>query len=137
MSVFVFHRNSKTLHLDDTLIYIENPTWPINLLLQSDSLIFHPSIIIGLQPNAEAPLQFYDWMNKILEDWDFQNLCTAHIGAKIGGAHTAVHKLVKNTEKLFQGLSELHNRTTLFSSLIAEFSEPVGQLVEFLSTIIS
>lgn len=137
MSVFVYHRDSKTLHVDDTLIYVENLTWPINILLQPGTLIFHPSIFIGLYPNAEAPLQFLDWMKQILKDWELENLCTAHIGAKVGNAHMAVQELVTNSETLFQGLSELHNHTTLFSTLITEFSEPVGQLVEFLSSIIS
>lgn len=137
VSVFVYHSESKTLHVDDTLIYIEDPTWPINLLFQPGSLIFHPSIIIGLHPTAEAPLQFYMWMNRILKDWDFDNLCTAHIGVKVGGAHAAVQELVNNSEKLFQGFSEFHKRSALFSYLLTEFSEPVGQLVEYLSTIIS
>lgn len=137
VSVFVYHSESKTLHVDDTLIYIEAATWPISLLLQSGSLIFHPSIIIGLNKNPEAPLQFYDWMKKMLRDWHMQNLCTAHIGVKVGGAHKAIQDLVNNTEKLFQGLSELHNRSKLFSILLTELSEPVGQFAEYLSTIIT
>lgn len=79
VSVFVYHSESKTLHVDDTLVYIKANTWPINLLLQPGSLIFHPSIIIGLNPDSEAPLQFYNWMNQMLEDWNFDNLCTAHV----------------------------------------------------------
>lgn len=63
----------------------------------------------GLYPTAEAPLQFRDWMNKLLEDWDFDNLCTAHMGVKMGGAHNAVKDLVIKSEKVFQDLSE-HNK---------------------------
>lgn len=137
VSVFVYHSKSKTLHVDDTLVYIEANTWPINLLLQPGSLIFHPSIIIGLNPDSEAPLQFYNWMNQLLKDWNFDNLCTAHVGVKMGGARHAVQELVKNSEKLFQGLSELHNRTSLVSFLRTDFLEPVGQFVEYLSTIIT
>lgn len=135
ISVFVYHRGSKTLHVDDTLVYIETSPWPINILLQPGSLIFHPSLIIGLHPNADAPLQFYNWMNQMLKDWDFENLCTAHVGVKIGGAHAAVQALVKNSEILFQGLSEIHH-SVLFSHLITEFSKPIGRIVEYLSTII-
>lgn len=68
--------------------------------------MFHPSMTEGgLYSTAEAPLQFRDWMLKLLEDWDFENLCTAHIGVKVGGAHNAVRDLVKQSEKLFQEIS--------------------------------
>lgn len=60
----------------------------------------------GLYPTVEAPLQFRDWMNKLLDDWDFDNLCTAHIGVKMGDAHTALKDLVNQSEKVFQELSE-------------------------------
>lgn len=137
VSVFVYHRASKTLHVDDTLVYIEAPNWPITLLVQPGSLLFHPSMIIGLKPNSEAPILFFNWMNRILKDWDIQNLCTAHIGAKIGGAHTAIKKLVDNSEILFQGLSELRSHNSLILNFLDVFSEPVGQFVEYLSAIVS
>lgn len=60
----------------------------------------------GLYRTVEAPLQFRDWMKQLLDDWDFDNLCTAHIGIKMGGAHDAVRELVNQSEKLFQELSE-------------------------------
>lgn len=60
----------------------------------------------GLYKTAEAPLQFRDWMKKMLQDWDFDNLCTAHMGIKKGGAHAAVQELVNKSEKVFQDISE-------------------------------
>lgn len=75
--------------------------------IEAGSLIFHPVIDKGgLYKTAEAPLQFRDWMKKLLEDWDFDNLCTAHIGVKAGGAHEAVRDLVNKSEKFFEDLSE-------------------------------
>lgn len=136
VSVFVYHRESKTLHVDDTLVYIEAFTLPVGLLLQPGSLIFHPSLIIGLKPNSEAPMQFVNWMNQLLDDWDIDNLCTAHIGVKIGGAGSAIRKLVENSKILFQGLSELRDRSLLFSLVLSEFSEPVGKIVEYVSTLL-
>ncbi|XP_037040368.1 uncharacterized protein LOC119077304 [Bradysia coprophila] len=109
VSIFVYHRNSKTLHVDDTLIYAEDPSWPVRLVfgVQAGSLKFHPSMADGgLYRTVEAPLQFRDWMKKLLDDWDFENLCTAHIGVKKGGAHDAVRELVNESEKLFEELSE-------------------------------
>lgn len=80
--------------------------------VETGSLIFHPSINDGgLHPTSEAPLQFRDWMNKMLQDWDFDNLCTAHMGIKMGGAHLLVQELVNRSEKLFQELSERNNKT--------------------------
>lgn len=79
ISVFVYHPASKTLHVDDTLLYGKG------------SVIFPPSMMIdGLYPTAEAPLQFRDWMKQMLNDWNFDNLCAAHMGLKAGGAHAAV-----------------------------------------------
>lgn len=110
----MYHRNSKTLHVDDTLIYAEDPSWLVRIFfgIEAGSLIFHPSINDGgLYPTAEAPLKFRDWMNKMLQDWDFDNLCTAHIGIKTDGAHLLVHELVNRSEKLFEELSERNSKT--------------------------
>lgn len=109
VSIFVYHRDSKTLHVDDTLIYAEDPSWIVRIFfgVKKGDLIFHPSMTTdGLYHTAEAPLQFRDWMKKVLQDWDFDNLCTAHLGIKMGNAHAAVQDLVNNSEKLFEDLSE-------------------------------
>jgi len=112
VSVFTYHRDSKTLHVDDTLMYADNPGILFRLFgIKTGSAMFHPSIKDdGLYPTPEAPLQFRDWMKKILEDWDFENLCTAHIGVKAGGAHAAVAELVKDSEKFFDDLSERNKK---------------------------
>lgn len=112
VSVFVYHRDSKTLHVDDTLMYGEDPGMLLRLFgLKAGSTMFHPSIKDhGLYPTVEAPFEFRDWMNKLLKDWDFDNLCTAHIGVKAGGVHAAVEELVKNSEKFFEDLSERNKK---------------------------
>lgn len=112
VSVFVHHRESKTLHVDDTLMYAENPGIMFRLFgLKAGSTVFHPSIKDnGLHPTAEAPLQFRDWMHQMLKDWDFDNLCTAHIGVKFGGARAAVEELMKNSEQFFIDLSERNKK---------------------------
>lgn len=112
ISVFVHHRDSKTLHVDDTLMYGENPGLMLKLFgMKAGSTMFHPSIKnSGLYPTAEAPLQFRDWMNQLLKDWNFENLCTAHIGVKSGGAHALVEELMKNSEKFFTDLSERNRK---------------------------
>lgn len=81
--------------------------------VKKETLIFHPAIANdGLYPTAEAPLLFRDWMKQMLNDWDFDNLCTAHVGRKVGNAHAAVEELVNNSEKLFLELSERNKKNT-------------------------
>lgn len=76
-------------------------------------MAFHPSIATtGLYPTSEAPYLFREWMRKILCDWPFENLCTAHIGVKLGGAYLDVVTLLNNTEPLFTQLSRKHKKKT-------------------------
>lgn len=45
---------------------------------------FHPSLkSVGLLPTAQAPLDFCSWVEALLRDWDFDNICTAHKGNKV------------------------------------------------------
>jgi hypothetical protein len=108
ISVFVYHPYSKTLHVDDTIMYTEDPGWILRLIgYKRGTLFFHPSMDSdGLHPNAAAPFLFRDWMKNMLNDWKFDNICTAHIGVKIGGAHEAVTTLLEKTEPVFAKLSE-------------------------------
>jgi hypothetical protein len=49
----------------------------------------------GLLPTAEAPLQFQAWVERILFDWDFDNICAAHQGNKIGGAKLQLNQTLE------------------------------------------
>ena len=74
-------------------------------------MAFHPSIKgPGLHPTPEAPLEFRNWMKTILNDWPFDNICCAHNGVKIGGAHEQVGELVNLAEPLFNKLSEKNRK---------------------------
>lgn len=110
VSVFVFHRPSRTLHVDDTIAYSDHPGFLMRLMgFKHGTMAFHPSIKgPGLYPTAEAPFEFRDWMKLILKDWPFDNICCAHNGIKIGGAHDQVAELVIQAESLFIKLSEKH-----------------------------
>lgn len=72
---------------------------------------FHPTLTgVGLYHTAEAPLQFKDFIEKIIQDWDFDNICTAHNGNKIGGAKAKLQQtLVANTPTLLR-LSEKYGK---------------------------
>lgn len=112
-SVFVYHAASKTIHDDDTVCYFPKP----GLLLRgifgakAASMTFHPTLTgVGLHHTAEAPLQFKEFIEKVIQDWDFENICTAHNGNKIGGAKAKLQKtLVANTPTLLR-LSEKYGK---------------------------
>ncbi|KMS65413.1 hypothetical protein BVRB_036240, partial [Beta vulgaris subsp. vulgaris] len=98
-NVFAYHKESKTVFNDDCI-----SKWSGCLI--RTGLHFHPSMkSVGLYPTASAPLQFKQWMKKMLDDWDFENLCTAHNSNLIGGAHQAVADLLHRTEKELDELS--------------------------------
>jgi hypothetical protein len=112
VSVFVFHRPSRTLHVDDTIIYGDRPGFLMKLIgFKHGSMAFQPSIKgPGLYPTVEAPYEFRDWMKTMLKDWPFDNICCAHSGVKTGGAHEQVVELVHNAEPLFKKLSEKNRK---------------------------
>lgn len=77
-SVLAYHRASKTLHVDDTLMYIRLP-----LLMRffglTDALSFHPTLAKALEPRPGAAQDFSQWAETLAERWqDAENLCAAH-----------------------------------------------------------
>ncbi|KAJ3094852.1 hypothetical protein HDU97_007524 [Phlyctochytrium planicorne] len=104
--VFVFHKSSKTIHIDDTVSYYTDPGFGFRMLTncQDGTMAFHLSITnVGLLPTAEAPQQFKCWVAKLLQDWDFDNVATAHNGFKIGGAKKQLQELLDSwNDKLDQ-----------------------------------
>jgi hypothetical protein len=113
-SVWVYHRASKTVHIDDTVCYFENP----GLLLKAvgkkhDHMEFHMSMSgPGLRPAPDSPKIFKNWVLDILKDWDFDNMCTAHTGNKIGGAKEALRNTLEKAEHTFQRLEKHHANDT-------------------------
>lgn len=70
-SVLVLHHASKTLHVDDTL------TW-INLPLMR-GLHFHPSLPAALARRAGAAVEFRAWARELAEQCQgVEHVCTAH-----------------------------------------------------------
>jgi len=104
--VWVYHKPSKTLHVDDTINYFDHPDALMKLAGKKTNLMeFHPSISgPGLYPTPDAPKIFKKWVTDILTDWDFDNMCCAHIGNKIGGAKEALRQALVNTEPIFKKL---------------------------------
>src|SRR5207244_2779860 len=58
--VFVYHKMSGTIHVDDTIMYSSNPGFLLRIVgFKEGSMMFHPTIRgPGLLPHPEAPFQF-------------------------------------------------------------------------------
>jgi hypothetical protein len=107
-SVWVFAQNARTLHVDDTVSYVDNPTILYKIFgKKAGSMEFHMSIKgPGLYQTEEAPEQFKQWVLDILNDWDFDNICTAHVARKIGGAKPLLEQTLKDAQPLFDKLAK-------------------------------
>jgi hypothetical protein len=112
--VWVFHEKSKSIHIDDTVMVGSNPGILLKLAgFRHGSMSFHPSIKnVGLNNTPNAPFEFRDWVKSIIKDWDFDNICTAHMGNKVGGAKKQLTEVLEKAEPLFQKLSDRNKKST-------------------------
>lgn len=83
-SVLAYHPASKTLHVDDTLMYIRLP-----LLMRffglREAFSFHLTLAKVLQKRPGAAQEFRDWASELAEHWqDAENLCAAHTATLLG-----------------------------------------------------
>jgi len=128
-SVLVYHKDSRTIHVDDTITYIPPDVGITGALLsltgwKSGYAAFHPAMKgAGLLPEIEAPYHFRDWVKGLLGAWDFDNMCTAHMGNKIGGAKEMVAELLKSTDKTFDSLVEERKEGKSESQKVAKEEE--------------
>jgi hypothetical protein len=77
-SVLVYHPASRTIHVDDTLMYIRLP-----LLMRffglSNPVSFHPTLAKVLEKRKGAVHDFRIWANQLVDNWkNAENLCAAH-----------------------------------------------------------
>ncbi len=80
-SVLVLHRASRTIHVDDTLMYVRLPL-PVRALGLRDTLLFHPTLRQALEKRKGAGQDFRGWAEELAEGWrDAENLCAAHTTA--------------------------------------------------------
>lgn len=82
-SVLAYHAGSRTMHVDDTLMYLPLPG-PLGKLKQP-ILSFHPTLAMTMERRSGAAAQFRDWAIGLAERWgDAENLCAAHSAALRG-----------------------------------------------------
>jgi hypothetical protein len=82
-SVLAYHKASKTIHSDDTLMYLRLP----GLLgkLKKPKVSFHMTLAKTLQQRPGAAVEFRSWATALAERWSAaENLCAAHSAAVAG-----------------------------------------------------
>lgn len=83
-SVLAYHPASKTIHVDDTLMYIRLPML-MRFFGLSDALSFHLTLAKVLEKRDGAVQDFRDWVAEMAKQWqDAENLCAAHTATLIG-----------------------------------------------------
>ncbi len=111
-SVLVLHPASKTIHVDDTLMYIRLPQ-VTRLFGMTDAMSFHPTLAKALEKRAGAAQDFRDWATELAERWrDAENLCAAHTATLIARENegATIHaRLVKALGKVSRTL-KAHER---------------------------
>lgn len=86
-SVLAYHRESATIHSDDTLMYLALPRL-LRLLGPGDSVGFHPTLSMALEKRAGAAAEFREWAETLIDEWgDARNLCAAHSGALLAASN--------------------------------------------------
>jgi len=112
-SVLVLHRSSKTIHSDDTVMYLRLPS-PMRLLGLGDSVSFHPTLAKALEKRAGAADDFRAWASELIERWqDAENLCAAHTAALLARDNhgDSIHtRLVKALDKISKTLKSHENK---------------------------
>ena len=112
-SVLAYHKASKTIHSDDTLMYLPLPG--VIGKLRKPQVTFHMTWSRTLEKRAGAAQDFRAWAKQLALDWqDAKHLCAAHsaalpakrndgapIAERILGALEKVEKTLKAHEKKY------------------------------------
>ncbi|MDC0661553.1 hypothetical protein [Marinobacter sp. SS21] len=82
-SVLAYHRASRTIHSDDTLMFLQLPG-PLGKL-KKPQVTFHPTLAKTLERRPGAAADFRNWAQALAARWsDAENLCAAHSATVLG-----------------------------------------------------
>lgn len=83
-SVLAYHPASKTIHSDDTLMYLQLPG-PLGKVVRP-KIAFHMTLSKTLEKRPGAARDFRAWAKLLAEQWrDAEHLCAAHSGVVSAG----------------------------------------------------
>ncbi|KAJ1569205.1 hypothetical protein HK405_008477 [Cladochytrium tenue] len=120
--LFVFHRPSSTLHIDDTLTVGDGLGFLPRLVLgvREGQIGFHPMLAgPGLLPDADAPSRFRCFLESIADDWRFENIAAAHRGFLKGRAHEHLRDTIARYLPTLEKMAR--NRTTIAKEDLDKF----------------
>lgn len=79
-SVLVRHRESRIVHVDDTLMFLDLPSL-VQKLVPGPRLRFHPKLANALEKRSGAADDYIAWAKQLARDWsDTEMVCVAHNG---------------------------------------------------------
>ena len=87
-SVLAYHKASKTIHSDDTLMYLRLP----GLLgkIMKPEITFHMTLPKTLEKRAGAVKDFRAWVTRLADQWSAaENLCAAHSAVLLGSENNS------------------------------------------------
>lgn len=68
--------------------------------IRHDTLSFHASMLnVGLYPTYEAPHEFIQWVEEIVEEWPFECICSAHNGVLRSSGNARLRKLLADSKQ--------------------------------------
>jgi len=120
--IHIFHPTSGIVHIDDT----------INILF--DIMAFHPSLFtVGLYHIPEAPVAFSGFVQKLIQDWNFNIICVAHKSTPYcnTNARSALQTLLDISQVVFleleikYGISPNQTDMALFQAMQAHEDQPL------------
>lgn len=103
-SVLAYHKSSRTIHSDDTLMYLRLPG--ILGRIRKPTVKFHPTLPHTLEKRQGAAQEFREWASALADRWQgAQNLCAAHsdsllrVGSEAGSLSDRIRDALRKTEK--------------------------------------
>ena len=110
-SVLAFHRASRSIHVDDTFMYIKLPVL-MRFFGLTDSFSFHLTLARVLEKRAGAAGDFRQWATELAGNWrDAENLCAAHTTALLSGDdESSIHDRIITALGKVESTLEAHER---------------------------
>jgi hypothetical protein len=111
-SVLALHRASRTIHSDDTLMYIRMPAL-LRLFGLGDAVSFHPTLGRALERRPGAARDFRAWAEELIGRWrGAENLCAAHTAALLAGENrgASIHERLRAALNAVDRTLQAHER---------------------------
>lgn len=108
-SVLAYHKTSRTVHVDDTLMYLPLPGALGKL--RPSRIGFHPTLGLTLQPRPGAAEEFRQWARGLISQWsDTRNLCAAHSASVVSGEEGEIPRQIEQALARVEKTLKKHER---------------------------